>query len=133
MPLKAVYRRVLLKLSGEALMGNRDYGLEQETVDRIAREVQAVNQMGVEVCMVIGGGNIFRGVAGASQGMQRATADYMGMLATVMNALAFQSALEAVKAPAWVMENTRMGILFSRASEIAAASITLRSRASTSR
>ncbi|HVR66217.1 MAG TPA: UMP kinase, partial [Verrucomicrobiae bacterium] len=93
-PLKAVYRRVLLKLSGEALMGNRDYGLEQETVDRIAREVQAVNQMGVEVCMVIGGGNIFRGVAGASQGMQRATADYMGMLATVMNALAVQNALE---------------------------------------
>jgi uridylate kinase len=75
-PLKAVYRRVLLKLSGEALMGNRDYGLEQETVDRIAREVQAVNQMGVEVCMVIGGANIFRGVAGASQGMQRASADY---------------------------------------------------------
>jgi uridylate kinase len=93
-PLKAVYRRVLLKLSGEALMGNRDYGLEQETVDRIAREVQAVNQMGVEVCMVIGGGNIFRGVAGASQGMQRATADYMGMLATVVNALAVQNALE---------------------------------------
>jgi uridylate kinase len=95
-PLKAVYRRVLLKLSGEALMGNQDYGLEQETVDRIAREVQAVNQMGVEVCMVIGGGNIFRGVAGASQGMQRATADYMGMLATVMNALALQDAMRRV-------------------------------------
>jgi uridylate kinase len=95
-PLKALYRRVLLKLSGEALMGSKDYGLDQDTVDRIAREVQTVNQMGVEVCIVIGGGNIFRGVAGASQGMQRATADYMGMLATVMNALAMQNALERI-------------------------------------
>jgi uridylate kinase len=88
------YRRVLLKISGEALMGNREFGLDSEMVARLAREVRAVNRLGVEVCLVIGGGNIFRGVAGAAQGMQRASADYMGMLATVINALAMQNALE---------------------------------------
>jgi uridylate kinase len=93
-PLKAIYRRVLLKISGEALMGAREFGLDQDTVARIARDVKAVNNMGVEVCLVIGGGNIFRGMTGATQGMQRAAADYMGMLATVMNALAMQNALE---------------------------------------
>jgi uridylate kinase len=93
-PLKAHYRRVLLKISGEALMGPQEFGLDQETVARIARDVQSVNRMGVEICLVIGGGNIFRGVTGATQGMQRAAADYMGMLATVMNALAMQNALE---------------------------------------
>ena len=93
-PLKPHYRRVLLKISGEALMGPQEYGLDQETVKRIARDVQAVNRMGVEICLVIGGGNIFRGVTAATQGMQRAAADYMGMLATVMNALAMQNALE---------------------------------------
>jgi uridylate kinase len=95
-PLKAHFRRVLLKISGEALMGPQEFGLDQETVKRIARDVQAVNQMGVEICLVIGGGNIFRGVTGATQGMQRAAADYMGMLATVMNALAMQNALEQI-------------------------------------
>ena len=95
-PLKAHYRRVLLKISGEALMGPKEFGLDQETVTRIARDVQAVNRMGVEICLVIGGGNIFRGVTGATQGMQRAAADYMGMLATVMNALAMQNALEQI-------------------------------------
>ena len=95
-PLNAHYRRVLLKISGEALMGPQEFGLDQETVKRIARDVQAVNRMGVEVCLVIGGGNIFRGVTGATQGMQRAAADYMGMLATVMNALAMQNALEQI-------------------------------------
>ncbi len=94
--LKAQYRRVLLKISGEALMGPQEFGLDQETVKRIARDVQAVNRMGVEICLVIGGGNIFRGVTGATQGMQRAAADYMGMLATVMNALAMQNALEQI-------------------------------------
>ena len=89
-----VYRRVLLKLSGEALMGERDYGLDPGTVERIAGEVTAVAALGVEICLVIGGGNIFRGISGAANGMERATADYMGMLATVMNALAMQSALE---------------------------------------
>ena len=89
------YGRVMLKISGEALMGDQGYGLHPPTVERIAREVQSVQAMGVEVCMVIGGGNIFRGLQGSAQGMERTTADYMGMLATVMNALAMQSALEA--------------------------------------
>jgi len=90
------YRRVLLKISGEALMGKGDYGLESETVSRVAEEVRTVREMGVEVCLVIGGGNIFRGVSGAASGMERASADYMGMLATVINALAMQNALERV-------------------------------------
>jgi uridylate kinase len=90
------YRRVMLKISGEALMGPQGYGLHPPTVERIAREVQSVRALGVELCMVIGGGNIFRGLQGSAQGMERTTADYMGMLATVMNALAMQSALEAL-------------------------------------
>ncbi|QFU08894.1 Uridylate kinase [Rhodobacteraceae bacterium THAF1] len=89
------YDRVLLKISGEALMGDQGYGLHPPTVERIAAEVKSVHDMGVEVCMVIGGGNIFRGLQGSAQGMERTTADYMGMLATVMNALAMQGALEA--------------------------------------
>ncbi len=88
------YRRVLLKLSGEALMGDQGHGLDTKIVTRIAAEVRAVHAMGVQICLVIGGGNIFRGLAGAAQGMDRATADYMGMLATVINSLATQSALE---------------------------------------
>ncbi|RDC73351.1 UMP kinase [Rhodovulum sp. 12E13] len=90
------YSRVLLKISGEALMGDQGYGLHPPTVNRIAREVKSVHDLGVEICMVIGGGNIFRGLSGAAQGMERTTADYMGMLATVMNALAMQSALETL-------------------------------------
>ncbi len=90
------FRRVMLKISGEALMGDQGYGLHPPTVERIAREVKAVHDMGVEICMVIGGGNIFRGLQGSAQGMERTTADYMGMLATVMNALAMQSALEGM-------------------------------------
>ncbi|MCP5037865.1 MAG: UMP kinase [Rhodobacteraceae bacterium] len=88
------YNRVMLKISGEALMGDQGYGLHPPTVARIAEEVRRVHAMGVEICMVIGGGNIFRGLQGSAQGMERTTADYMGMLATVMNALAMQSALE---------------------------------------
>ncbi|GAB4267189.1 MAG: UMP kinase [Pararhodobacter sp.] len=88
------YHRVMLKISGEALMGDQGYGLHPPTVERIAREVKAVHDMGVEICMVIGGGNIFRGLSGSAQGMERTTADYMGMLATVMNALGMQAALE---------------------------------------
>lgn len=88
------YSRVMLKISGEALMGDQGYGLHPPTVERIAAEVQSVHEMGVEICMVIGGGNIFRGLQGSAQGMERTTADYMGMLATVMNALAMQGALE---------------------------------------
>jgi uridylate kinase len=92
----AAYRRVMLKISGEALMGDQGYGLHPPTVRRIAEEVQAVHALGVEICMVIGGGNIFRGLQGSAQGMERTTADYMGMLATVMNALAMQAMLESL-------------------------------------
>jgi uridylate kinase len=94
MTVTAKYKRVLLKVSGEALMGDGEYGIDFYTVERIASEVKAVQDMGAEVCLVIGGGNIFRGVSLATEGMQRASADYMGMLATVMNGLAVQHALE---------------------------------------
>ena len=90
------FKRVMLKISGEALMGDQGYGLHPPTVERIAKEVKSVHDMGTEICMVIGGGNIFRGLQGSAQGMERTTADYMGMLATVMNALAMQSALESL-------------------------------------
>ncbi|WP_103333570.1 UMP kinase [Pseudotabrizicola formosa] len=90
------YDRVMLKISGEALMGDQAYGLHPPTVERVAREIKAVHDLGVEICMVIGGGNIFRGLQGSAQGMERTTADYMGMLATVMNALAMQAALESL-------------------------------------
>lgn len=93
---QTAFRRVMLKISGEALMGDQGYGLHPPTVERIAREVKSVRDLGVEICMVIGGGNIFRGLQGSAQGMERTTADYMGMLATVMNALAMQSSLEAM-------------------------------------
>ncbi len=88
------YRRVLLKISGEALMGPGEFGLDGPSIEAIARDIRGVHAMGVEVCLVIGGGNIFRGFSGASAGMERASADYMGMLATVINALAMQNALE---------------------------------------
>ena len=90
------YARILLKLSGEVLMGDQSFGIDPETVGRVAEEVKAAKDTGLEICLVIGGGNIFRGVAGASKGMDRAQADYMGMLATVMNALAMQNALEQI-------------------------------------
>ena len=92
------FRRVLLKLSGEALMGQREYGLDPKTVAGIAREVIGVQADGVEVAVVVGGGNIYRGLAAAAEGMDRATADYAGMLATVLNALALQDALERLGA-----------------------------------
>ncbi|MDZ4775250.1 MAG: UMP kinase [Alphaproteobacteria bacterium] len=88
------YRRVLLKVSGEALMGDGQYGIDVDVCDRIAGEIGDAVDSGVEVCVVIGGGNIFRGLTGAAKGMERAQADYMGMLATVMNSLAMQNALE---------------------------------------
>jgi uridylate kinase len=91
---KPAYKRVLLKLSGEALMGERDYGTDPERVQAIAREVAAVHERGIEIAIVVGGGNIYRGLRAAARGMDRATGDYMGMLATVLNALAFQDALE---------------------------------------
>jgi len=91
---KLIYKRILLKLSGEALMGPASYGIHADTLSRIGGEVKEVQGLGCEVAIVIGGGNIFRGVAGTAVGMDRATADYMGMLATVINALALQDALE---------------------------------------
>jgi uridylate kinase len=87
-------KRILLKLSGEALMGDTPFGIDPDTVASMAAEVKAAKETGLEICLVIGGGNIFRGMAGAAKGMDRAQADYMGMLATVMNALAMQNALE---------------------------------------
>src|SRR6201996_9598202 len=93
------YRRVLLKVSGEALMGDQSFGIDVGTVDRIAADVKEAIVGGSQICMVVGGGNIFRGLAGAAKGIDRATADYMGMLATVMNALALQAALERLDIP----------------------------------
>ena len=93
MPLSSA-KRILLKLSGEVLMGESAFGIDPATVADLAKEVKAAKDSGLEICLVIGGGNIFRGMAGAAQGMDRAQADYMGMLATVMNALAMQNALE---------------------------------------
>ena len=89
-------KRILLKLSGEVLMGGQEFGIDPGYVARLAEEVKAAKETGLEICLVIGGGNIFRGMAGAAQGMDRAQADYMGMLATVMNALAMQNALEQI-------------------------------------
>ncbi len=96
---KPVYRRVLLKLSGEALQGDGGYGISPKVIEGIAQEIREVHAMGVELAIVIGGGNIFRGVAASAQGMGRAAADYMGMLATVINALALQEAIEGQKVP----------------------------------
>ena len=94
-----VYSRVMLKISGESLMGQLPYGIDPEMVGTVAQQVKEVVATGVEVCLVIGGGNIFRGMSGAAAGMERATGDYMGMLATVMNALAMQNALEQIDVP----------------------------------
>jgi len=96
MPDKPVYKRILVKLSGEALMGEDSYGINQEMIERIVGEIADVAKLGVEIAVVIGGGNIFRGVAPAAAHMDRATADYMGMLATIMNALALQDAMRRV-------------------------------------
>ena len=93
------YKRVMLKISGESLMGRLPYGIDPEMVGTVAQQVKDVAATGIEVCLVIGGGNIFRGVSGAAAGMERATGDYMGMLATVMNALAMQNALEQLDVP----------------------------------
>lgn len=105
---KAVFKRVILKLSGEALLGARTYGIENEVVNRIAGEIVDAHNMGVEIACVIGGGNIFRGVAGAIRGMDRASADYMGMLATVINGLALQDAIEKKGVPTRVVSGVAM-------------------------
>ena len=91
---KAIYKRILLKLSGEALMGEQGFGIDPTTITRIAQEIREVRSLGVEIAIVVGGGNIFRGVALSARGMDRASADSMGMLATCINALALQDALE---------------------------------------
>jgi len=101
-------RRALLKLSGEALLGERPYGIDPDVARRLAREAAAAHADGIQVAIVVGGGNIFRGLAAASSGMDRATADYMGMLATVMNGLALQDALEQAGAPTRVMSAIAM-------------------------
>jgi uridylate kinase len=103
MSTKPAYKRVLLKLSGEALMGNDAYGINRSTIERMVADVAEVKELGVELAIVIGGGNIFRGVAPGAQGMDRATADYMGMLATVMNSLALADAMRQVGITARVM------------------------------
>ena len=90
------YKRVLLKISGEALMGKQSFGIDPSTISRISNEIETVVKMGVEVCIVVGGGNIFRGISAQEVGIERTTGDYMGMLATVMNALAMQNALELI-------------------------------------
>ncbi len=102
------YRRILLKLSGEVLMGDQAYGIDPDTVARVAEEVKAAQDTGLQLCLVIGGGNIFRGMSGAAKGMDRAQADYMGMLATVMNALAMQNALEQLGVPTRVQSAIEM-------------------------
>ena len=102
------YRRVLLKISGEALAGRQGYGIEPETINRIAEEIREVVEMGVQLAIVIGGGNMFRGIAASAGGMDRATGDYMGMLATVINALALQDAIEKAGVPVRVLSAIEM-------------------------
>ncbi len=102
------FKRVCLKISGEALMGPKEFGIDLETVERIASEVKAAQALGTQVCLVVGGGNIFRGLQMAARGMERASADYMGMLATVMNALAIQNSLEAIGVETRVMSAIQM-------------------------
>ena len=92
--MKPIHKRILLKLSGEALMGDREFGLDPDIIERVAKEIAGVHKLGVEICLVVGGGNIFRGISAASQGMDRVSGDHMGMLATVINSLALQTALE---------------------------------------
>ena len=106
--MKAKYKRVLLKLSGEALMGEKGYGIDQKIVQFISKEIEDVSSFGVQLAVVIGGGNIFRGLEASSEGMERTTADYMGMLATVLNALALQNALEHRGIPTRVLSAIEM-------------------------
>lgn len=106
--MEAKYKRILLKISGEALLGRREYGVDTSIASRVAREIKEAVDMGVQVAIVVGGGNIFRGYAAATEGMDRATADYMGMLATCMNSLALQDALEKLGLDTRVMSSIDM-------------------------
>ena len=103
MPPAPLFNRLLLKVSGESLMGDEPYGIDSDTVQRVARDILEIHSQGIQVCAVVGGGNIFRGISGAAAGMERASADYIGMLATVMNALAMQHALEGNGVPTRVL------------------------------
>jgi len=105
------YKRVLLKMSGEVLMGEKEFGLDSKTLKRVARDIKEVADMGIEVCVSVGAGNIFRGVSGAAEGMDRTQADYMGMLGIVINALALQSALEELKVETRVMSAIPMSAI----------------------
>ncbi len=107
-PSTAVYKRVLLKISGEVLMGKKEFGIDPETVERVARDIKDVVDLGIQVCVVVGAGNIFRGVSGASSGMDRTTADHMGMLGIVINALCLQNALENLGVDTRVQSGIRM-------------------------
>jgi len=107
-PGKVKFKRVLLKLSGEALAGEKSFGITTDIISRIANEVKVVHELGVEIAIVLGGGNIFRGIAGTAQGMDRATSDYMGMLATVINSLALQDCLEKLNVYTRVMSAIEM-------------------------
>ena len=102
------YKRILLKLSGEALMGQSGYGIDVSTINFISKEVKKISELNYQICLIIGGGNIFRGVKGASQGIDRSTSDYMGMLATIMNALSLQSCLEQINLPTRVQSAISM-------------------------
>ena len=110
-PVHIRFKRVLLKVSGEALMGDNAFGIDPKTVERISNEIKTVTELGAQVCLVIGGGNIFRGISGAAAGLERGTADYMGMLATVMNALAMQGGLERVDVPTRVQSAIPMSTI----------------------
>lgn len=101
--MKPIYKRIMLKLSGEGLMGDKEFGMSPEVIDALARQIKTVYDTGVEICVVVGGGNIFRGAKEASKGMNRTVADHVGMLATVMNALYIQNALEKIDVPARVL------------------------------
>jgi uridylate kinase len=103
------YKRILLKLSGEALMGNKDYGIDPERLSNYAQEIKSVTDAGVQVGIVIGGGNIFRGLQGSTDGMDRVQGDYMGMMATIINSLALQSALEKEGVPAVLLSSFQLG------------------------
>lgn len=113
-PLRVGFRRILLKLSGEALLGEQSYGIEPASIDRLAHELHHFHRKGIEVGLVIGGGNIFRGVAGAARGLSRVSADYMGMLATIINALAFQDVLIRSGIPAQIFTPFEMAAFASR-------------------
>ena len=108
---KPFYKRVLLKLSGEALMGEQEFGISSDVINSYARQIKEIVELGVEVSIVIGGGNIFRGISGATQGVDRVTGDHMGMLATVINSLALQNAIEKLGVPTRVQTAIELSLI----------------------